>query len=87
MSSSQADHTLLSTDSCGNIAFNETIMNRIAQTVQNLFQLNLVGIDVILDRNTGDHAVIDVNYFPGYEGITNFNAELLQLCQNLLASS
>lgn len=62
-------------------------MNQIARTVQGLFQLNLVGIDVILDRMTGDYAVIDVNYFPGYEGIKDFNAELFQLCQNLLRSS
>lgn len=59
-------------------------MNKIAQIVQNLFQLNLVGIDIIIDRMTGDYAVIDVNYFPGYEGITDFSKELFQLCQHLL---
>lgn len=84
VSSSQADHVLLSSDIPANIIFNETIMNKIAQTVQGLFQLNLVGIDVILDRNTGDYAVIDVNYFPGYEGIKDFSSELFQLCQSLL---
>lgn len=62
----------------------ETTMHKIAQTVQGLFQLNLVGIDVILDRTTGDYAVIDVNYFPGYEGVKDFSSELFQLCQNLL---
>ena len=66
------------------ITFDHEIVNKIAQTVQNLFELNLVGIDIIIDRNTGDYAVIDVNYFPGYEGVTDFSTQLFDLCQHLL---
>ncbi len=66
------------------IAFDNKKVNKIAQIVQNLFELNLVGIDIIIDRHTGDYAVIDVNYFPGYEGITDFSKELFDLCQHLL---
>ena len=63
------------------------MVNKIAHTVQNLFELNLVGIDIIIDWTTGDYAVIDVNYFPGYEGVTDFSQELFHLCQHLLDQS
>jgi inositol-1,3,4-trisphosphate 5/6-kinase / inositol-tetrakisphosphate 1-kinase len=85
VSSSQADHILVSIDpALSMLPVNEPMIKRIAQIVQNLFELNLVGIDIIIDRITGHYAVIDVNYFPGYEGITNFSTELFQLCQRLL---
>ncbi|CAF0924257.1 unnamed protein product [Rotaria sp. Silwood1] len=84
VSSSQADHILLSSDQSVIVTFDHKLVNKIAQTVQNLFELNLVGIDIIIDRNTGDYAVIDVNYFPGYEGITDFSSQLFHLCQHLL---
>ncbi|CAF2400277.1 unnamed protein product [Rotaria sp. Silwood2] len=84
VSSSQADHILLSSDPSIIITFDHTLVNKIAQTIQNIFELNLVGIDIIIDRNTGDYAVIDVNYFPGYEGITDFSTQLFDLCQHLL---
>jgi inositol-1,3,4-trisphosphate 5/6-kinase/inositol-tetrakisphosphate 1-kinase len=84
VSGSQADHILLSTDQNVSITFDHHKVNKIAQIVQNLFELNLVGIDIIIDRNTGDYAVIDVNYFPGYEGITDFSKQLFDLCQHLL---
>ncbi len=84
VSSSQADHILLSTDRTISITVDHKKVNKIAQTVQNLFELNLIGIDIIIDRITGDYAVIDVNYFPGYEGITDFSKQLFHLCQHLL---
>ncbi|CAF1163607.1 unnamed protein product [Adineta steineri] len=87
VSSSQAAHELLSTNQIIDIMFDHTIVNTIIKTVQNLFELNLVGIDIFIDRNTGDYAVIDVNYFPGYEGITDFSTQLFHLCQHLLQVS
>ena len=87
VSSSQANHTFLSNDQRITLTIDQTLVNKIAQTVQNLFKLNLVGIDIIIDRNTYDYAVIDVNYFPGYESITDFNKQLFHLCQHLLQTS
>jgi len=84
VSSSQADHILLSTDRSRSVIFDHKKVNTIVQIVQNLFELNLVGIDIIIDKNTGDYAVIDVNYFPGYEGVTDFSKQLFHLCQHLL---
>ena len=87
VSSSQADHILLSTDPSLTITVDQVMVNKIAQTVQSLFELNLVGIDIIIDRTTGDYAVIDVNYFPGYEGVADFSTELFHLCEHLLQQS
>lgn len=84
VSSSQADHILLAKDESISVTCDHRLVNEIVQTVQSLFQLNLVGVDVIIDKNTGDYAVIDVNYFPGYEGITDFSTQLFDLCQHLL---
>jgi inositol-1,3,4-trisphosphate 5/6-kinase/inositol-tetrakisphosphate 1-kinase len=84
VSSSQADHILLSTDRSRSVIFDHKKVNTIVQIVQNLFELNLIGIDIIIDKNTGDYAVIDVNYFPGYEGVTDFSKQLFHLCQHLL---
>lgn len=33
--------------------------------VQKLFDIELLGIDVIIENATGRYAVIDVNVFPG----------------------
>lgn len=74
----------MSTDRSLLIDYDHKRVNKIAKTVQNLFDLHLVGIDIIIDKNTGDYAVIDVNYFPGYEGITDFSKQLFHLCQHLL---
>ncbi|ELR20231.1 Rasrelated GTP-binding kinase [Acanthamoeba castellanii str. Neff] len=34
--------------------------------------LSLLGFDMVTNTKTGQHAVIDVNYFPGYSGTPNF---------------
>ena len=84
VSSAQADHILLSKDKSVAVTVDEKLIGTIARSVQKLFELNLVGVDVIVDRCTGDYAVIDVNYFPGYEGVPDFSTELFHLCQHLL---
>ena len=33
--------------------------------IQKWFDLELVGIDVIIENSTGRYAVIDINVFPG----------------------
>ena len=41
--------------------------------------LTLFGFDVILERNTGRLFVVDVNFFPAYDGIDDFYENLLGL--------
>ncbi|CAF4118810.1 unnamed protein product [Rotaria sp. Silwood2] len=42
-----------------------------------------MGIDIIIDCKTKDYAVIDVNYFPGYNALNNVNEQLLNMCLKL----
>ncbi|VDH90708.1 inositol-1,3,4-trisphosphate 5/6-kinase / inositol-tetrakisphosphate 1-kinase [Mytilus galloprovincialis] len=40
--------------------------------IQRQLKMDLFGIDVIVDCDSGRYAVIDINAFPGYEGVDNF---------------
>ena len=44
------------------------------------FEFTLLGIDIIVDKETGNYGIIDVNYFPGYDGVKDqFHADLVEL--------
>ena len=40
-------------------------MALISDAIRKQFGLNLLGIDVIIDKKTGQYGIIDVNAFPG----------------------
>ena len=40
-------------------------MAKVSHAVREVFGLQLVGIDVIVDNETGKYGIIDVNAFPG----------------------
>ena len=40
-------------------------MAKVSHAVREVFDLQLVGIDVIVDIKTGKYGIIDVNAFPG----------------------
>ncbi|KAA8582211.1 hypothetical protein FQN60_008951, partial [Etheostoma spectabile] len=48
--------------------------------------VSLFGIDVIINNQTGQHAVIDINAFPGYEGVPEFFNDLLNHITSVLQS-
>ena len=44
------------------------------------FAFTLLGIDIIVDKETGDYGIIDINYFPGYDGVRDqFHTDLVNL--------
>jgi inositol-1,3,4-trisphosphate 5/6-kinase/inositol-tetrakisphosphate 1-kinase len=47
--------------------------------VRTKLDVALFGIDVIVERATGRFAIIDMNLFPGYDGVDNFLEELTEL--------
>jgi inositol-1,3,4-trisphosphate 5/6-kinase/inositol-tetrakisphosphate 1-kinase len=47
-------------------------LDRIVKVVSNKLGLTLLGIDVIIDNKTGRYAIIDMNAFPGYDGVDSF---------------
>ncbi|CAG2102688.1 unnamed protein product [Medioppia subpectinata] len=47
-------------------------LDRIVKVVSDKLGLYLLGIDVIIDNKTGRYAIIDMNAFPGYDGVDSF---------------
>ncbi|XP_054153055.1 inositol-tetrakisphosphate 1-kinase-like [Oppia nitens] len=47
-------------------------LDRIVKVVSQKVGLTLLGIDVIIDNMTGRYAIIDMNAFPGYDGVDCF---------------
>jgi len=52
------------------------VMTELAQTVRNGIGIDLLGIDVIVESKTNRHAIIDVNPFPGYDGVPHIQQML-----------
>ncbi|XP_041092193.1 inositol-tetrakisphosphate 1-kinase-like [Polyodon spathula] len=46
--------------------------------------MSLFGVDVIVNTETGRHTVIDINIFPGYEGVPQFFSALLSHIEAVL---
>lgn len=57
----------------------EAVSLRISQTLK----LSLFGWDLIVGEGDGMAYIIDVNYFPKFEGFPHFHASLLQLLIDL----
>ncbi|XP_023930685.1 inositol-tetrakisphosphate 1-kinase [Lingula anatina] len=50
----------------------ESHLRKITDSIRATLGMDLLGIDVIIEDDTGRYAVIDVNAFPGYKGIPEF---------------
>ncbi|KAJ8686198.1 hypothetical protein QAD02_021992, partial [Eretmocerus hayati] len=53
------------------------IFVEIVKRVKKIFNLVLVGVDVVIDNRNGKYAVIDINAFPGYDGYPDFFKHLI----------
>ncbi|XP_078389483.1 inositol-tetrakisphosphate 1-kinase-like isoform X1 [Cetorhinus maximus] len=62
----------------------DRIIKLISRGLQASLGMSLFGVDVIVDNKTGKLAVIDVNAFPGYEGVPEFFSALLNHIETLL---
>lgn len=47
-------------------------LQEIVSTVRETLQMGLFGIDVVIDNETGCYAIVDINAFPGYDGVPDF---------------
>jgi inositol-1,3,4-trisphosphate 5/6-kinase/inositol-tetrakisphosphate 1-kinase len=50
---------------------NETVLS-IAKSIRKTLGLNLFGVDFVIESATGRLAIIDINAFPGYDGVEEF---------------
>ncbi|XP_038631075.1 inositol-tetrakisphosphate 1-kinase-like isoform X4 [Scyliorhinus canicula] len=62
----------------------DEVIRKISRTLREALGISLFGIDVIINNQTGQHAVIDINAFPGYEGVPEFFTELINHIQVVL---
>lgn len=58
----------------------EGVVTELIKRLKCEFEFSLLGIDIIVDSTNSDYGIIDVNYFPGYDGVRDkFHAALVSL--------
>ncbi|XP_044161949.1 inositol-tetrakisphosphate 1-kinase-like [Bufo gargarizans] len=60
-------------------------VRQVVQGLQDALGMSLFGVDLIVDTQSGRCAVIDVNAFPGYEGVSEFFPALLSHVDKILS--
>ncbi|TRY57037.1 hypothetical protein DNTS_023941 [Danionella cerebrum] len=60
------------------------VIQNISRRLRQALGISLFGIDIIINNQTGQHAVIDINAFPGYEGVPEFFDDLLSHVTSVL---
>ncbi|XP_051511835.1 inositol-tetrakisphosphate 1-kinase-like [Myxocyprinus asiaticus] len=60
------------------------VIQKISRRLRQALGISLFGIDIIINNQTGQHAVIDINAFPGYEGVPEFFDDLLSHITSIL---
>uniref|UniRef100_A0A8C4ET58 Inositol-tetrakisphosphate 1-kinase n=1 Tax=Dicentrarchus labrax TaxID=13489 RepID=A0A8C4ET58_DICLA len=64
----------------------DDVIRELSRSLREALGVSLFGIDVIINNQTGQHAVIDINAFPGYEGVPEFFNDLLNHITSVLQS-
>ncbi|XP_011488665.1 inositol-tetrakisphosphate 1-kinase isoform X1 [Oryzias latipes] len=64
----------------------DDVIRELSRSLQQELGVSLFGIDVIINNQTGQHAIIDINAFPGYEGVPEFFNDLLNHISSVLQS-
>lgn len=62
----------------------ENLVLKLVRKLQPKLNLTMFGIDIIVEKGTGHHVVIDINYFPGYEGAPSFPVDFAKYVHDLL---
>uniref|UniRef100_A0A3B4CJE1 Inositol-tetrakisphosphate 1-kinase n=1 Tax=Pygocentrus nattereri TaxID=42514 RepID=A0A3B4CJE1_PYGNA len=62
----------------------DDVIRELSRSLRQALGVSLFGIDVIINNQTGQHAVIDINAFPGYEGVPEFFNDLLNHITSVL---
>uniref|UniRef100_A0A8D3D6G5 Inositol-tetrakisphosphate 1-kinase n=1 Tax=Scophthalmus maximus TaxID=52904 RepID=A0A8D3D6G5_SCOMX len=64
----------------------DDVIRELSRSLREALGVSLFGIDVIINNQTAQHAVIDINAFPGYEGVPEFFNDLLNHISSVLQS-
>lgn len=65
----------------------ESLVLKLLRKLQPKLNLTMFGIDIIVEKGTGHHVVIDINYFPGYEGAPSFPVDFAKYVHDLIDKS
>ncbi|KAL7753008.1 hypothetical protein RI367_001459 [Sorochytrium milnesiophthora] len=64
----------------------EERVSTIVQLIRTHFQLRLFGVDIIREASSGDYYVVDLNYFPSFDGIPDFHRVFLDVIRKGFAT-
>ncbi|KAJ8356300.1 hypothetical protein SKAU_G00190940 [Synaphobranchus kaupii] len=62
----------------------DDVIRELSKALRQALGVSLFGIDIIISNQTGQHAVIDINAFPGYEDVPEFFTDLLNHITSVL---
>lgn len=65
----------------------DEVIRELSRSLRQALGVSLFGIDIIINNQTGQHAVIDINAFPGYEGVPGFFNDLLTHITSVLQAA
>jgi len=54
------------------------LLDKITATIRRELGMALFGVDVVIENLTGRYAIVDINAFPGYDGLPNFHQCLVR---------
>jgi len=57
----------------------EELLDKVVTMLSGSLQMSLYGVDVVVEKGTGLYAIIDINAFPGYEGVPDFYKHVTKL--------
>lgn len=60
-------------------------LHKLAKVLRMELDMALFGVDVIVENNSGIHYIIDINAFPGYDGVPEFPQALFNHVQHELS--
>uniref|UniRef100_A0A8C4NME5 Inositol-tetrakisphosphate 1-kinase n=1 Tax=Eptatretus burgeri TaxID=7764 RepID=A0A8C4NME5_EPTBU len=60
------------------------VAHQLVTAIRPVLGASLIGVDVIVDNGTGHRALIDINVFPGYDGVADFSEHLADHISKLL---
>lgn len=69
---SRSKLTTLSADDVGPSPLNTQLISKLTSRLSDEIELTMYGIDVIVCTSTLKHYIIDVNVFPGYDGVHDY---------------
>jgi inositol-1,3,4-trisphosphate 5/6-kinase / inositol-tetrakisphosphate 1-kinase len=58
-------------------------IEEITKILKKEFHLSLFGFDILIEKETNDYFIVDINYFPGYKNVENFDEKLLKYLKEI----